>query len=70
MPNFKYIPTLSREKWEGKSGYVHPVYEELCQNKWPASFYLCGWKDMIDEAKDRILKLGYDKSDVHLEIYG
>src|SRR5206468_2226452 len=22
-----YIPTLSREKWEGNSGYVHSIYE-------------------------------------------
>jgi len=70
MPNFKYISTLSREEWEGNSGYVHAVYEDLCQHKFPASFYLCGWKDMIDEAKERILKLGYDKKDLHLEIYG
>ena len=70
LNNFQYIPTLSREEWEGKSGYVHTIYEELCQHNYPASFYLCGWKDMIDEAKDRILKMGYDKSDLHLEIYG
>jgi ferredoxin-NADP reductase len=31
---------------------------------------LCGWRDMIDEAKDRILKMGYDKTDIHIEIYG
>jgi CDP-4-dehydro-6-deoxyglucose reductase len=70
MQNFHYIPTLSREAWEGKSGYVHAIYEELCQAKSPASFYLCGWKDMIDEAKNRIINLGYDKKDLHLEIYG
>jgi len=36
----------------------------------PAYFYLCGWKNMIDEAKQRILALGYDKKDIHLELYG
>jgi hypothetical protein len=25
---------------------------------------------MIDEAKQRILNMGYDKKDIHLEIYG
>jgi hypothetical protein len=29
-----------------------------------------GWKSMVDEAKQRILKLGYDKKDIHLELYG
>jgi CDP-4-dehydro-6-deoxyglucose reductase len=67
---FHYIPTLSRELWEGKSGYVHPIYESLCANNRPANFYLCGWKGMIDEAKRRILEMGYDKKSIHMEIYG
>ena len=70
MPGFKYIPTLSREKWEGNTGYVHPIYESLFNDKKPANFYLCGWKGMIDEAKRRIIEMGYDKKDIHLEIYG
>ena len=70
MTHFFYIPCLSRESWDGQNGYVHTVYEELCQKKNPSAFYLCGWKNMIDEAKERILQLGYDKTDIHLEIYG
>ena len=70
MPNFHYIPTLSREEWEGKSGYVHAAYESICADKRPANFLLCGWKGMIDEARKRITDLGYDKKDVHVEIYG
>jgi CDP-4-dehydro-6-deoxyglucose reductase len=70
LPAFTFRPTLSREDWEGDKGYVHALYEELCCMKQPASFYLCGWKVMIDEARERILKLGYDKKDIHLEIYG
>lgn len=70
MPSFKYCPTLSRQEWEGYNGYVHAVYEELCKEKQPANFFLCGWKGMIDEAKKRIIDMGYDKKDIHLEIYG
>jgi len=70
MKSFHYIPTLSREDWEGKKGYVHAIYEELCSTKPPAYFYLCGWKDMIDEGKKRMLEIGYDKKDIHIEIYG
>lgn len=70
LPGFTYVPTLSREIWEGKSGYVHPVYEVMCKEKKAASFYLCGWKGMIDEAKKRIVEMGYDKKDIHAEIYG
>lgn len=70
MENFHYIPTLSREQWEGRSGYVHPIYEELCANKQPVSFLLCGWKNMLDEAKQRILAMGYDRKSIHQESYG
>lgn len=70
MPRFYYLPTLSREQWEGKSGYVHGVYEELCADKQPASFFLCGWKGMIDEARTKIVEMGYDKKSIHFEIYG
>lgn len=70
VPGFHYLPTLSREEWEGRSGYVHPVYEQLCTGRQPASFYLCGWRGMIDEAKDRIIAMGYDKKSIHQEIYG
>jgi NAD(P)H-flavin reductase len=70
MSGFYYLPTLSREQWEGHSGYVHAVYESVCADKRPAGFYLCGWKGMIDEAKERIVAMGYDKKMIHLEIYG
>lgn len=70
LEKFHYIPTLSREEWEGRKGYVHAIYEELCANKQPALFLLCGWKVMIDEAKQRILAMGYDKKSIHQELYG
>lgn len=77
LEGFRYIPTLSREQWDGCCGYVHEVYEKLIAEKKngseglpPAQFYLCGWKNMVDEAKQRIIALGYDKKDVHLELYG
>jgi hypothetical protein len=31
---------------------------------------LCGWKAMIDEAKQRIQTLGYDRKAIHQELYG
>src|SRR5206468_10936937 len=77
VPGFHFLPTLSREKWEGCCGYVHALYENLVREKMngsplppPASFYLCGWKNMIDEARRRIQELGYDRKAIHLELYG
>jgi CDP-4-dehydro-6-deoxyglucose reductase len=77
MKGFRFLPTLSREQWEGHSGYVHDVYENIVLEKKngdptppPASFYLCGWKAMIDEARKRIQDLGYERKAIHLELYG
>jgi ferredoxin-NADP reductase len=85
LPGFHYIPTFSREAPDEnlfRTGYVHQVYEEICRNNinlpavadtpahYAASFYLCGWKNMIDEAKQRILSLGYDRKAIHQELYG
>lgn len=70
VTDFKYHPTLSREEWEGHKGYVHVLYEALCKEKQPAQFMLCGWRDMVDEAKERIVKMGYDHKSIHLELYG
>jgi len=77
IQGFQFIPTLSREQWDGCCGYVHAVYERLIQDKKnghdelpPAEFMLCGWRAMVDEAKQRITSMGYDKKAVHLELYG
>jgi glycine betaine catabolism B len=70
IENFHYSPTLSRVEWEGRKGYVHAVYEALLSNKPPAYFFLCGWKNMINDARHRLTALGYDKKEIHFELYG
>lgn len=74
LNGFKYLPTYSREPETNINvmrGYVHRIYEELIGNNKPsANFFLCGWKNMIDDAKQKIISLGYDKKDIHLELYG
>jgi ferredoxin-NADP reductase len=75
LSSFFYLPAFSREvSAPGKrTGYVHSVYEEILLQGKPkpgAKFFLCGWKNMIDEAKQRIMAIGYDRKDIHLELYG
>lgn len=80
LPGFFHHPCFSRETEvpAGKyQGYVHNTYKNLlAANKQadgslpPAYFYLCGWKNMVDDAKKNLLELGYDKKDIHLELYG
>lgn len=80
LPGFYHHPCFSRELVVGPgqySGYVHACYTELVEKHKgmtgaipEANFFLCGWKNMVDDAKARILSLGYDKSAIHLELYG
>ena len=71
IPNFSYTPVLSRENWDGAKGYVHEHYEKIVKNdnlKNPL-FYICGWRNMILDARKNIKALGYDSSDIKLEIF-
>jgi NAD(P)H-flavin reductase len=70
--NFKYIPVLSRQEWDGKSGYVHDVYLDLIKNRVEKPlFYLCGWSGMINDTRENLSKLGYEMTkDIRVEIFG
>lgn len=67
---FKFIPVLSREtNWQGEKGYVHQVYQKLFEDKRPCYFYLCGWKDMLNEARLNLEQIGFDKKFIKFESY-
>jgi ferredoxin-NADP reductase len=73
MSNFKYSVALSREKeWKGVKGYVHEVYtKEYREKRDDVDFYICGWSNMIDDVVAKLMiDLGYDKSQIHYELYG
>lgn len=66
-----YVPVLSREEWDGATGYVHKHYKKIISNedlKDPI-FYLCGWRDMILESRNNLKELGYDTKKIICEIY-
>lgn len=68
-PEFNFIPVLSRDEWEGEHGYVHQVYQKLFEDKRPAYFYICGWKDMLNQSRQTISEMGYSKDCVKFESY-
>ena len=73
MPNFEYIPTLSREKVPGiAEGYVHKHYLDLIDklDHKPLVYY-CGWDRMIREGRDHLAERGFEMSkDIRVEIFG
>lgn len=73
MAGFRYDIALSRQsEWTGWKGHVHQVYMDRYQKARPdVAFYLCGWSSMIDEAvANLLLKLGYERNQIHFELYG
>jgi CDP-4-dehydro-6-deoxyglucose reductase len=71
-PSFRYDIVLSRSPdWEGYSGHVHQVYQECYSDvRSEVLFLLCGWTGMVDQAVENIVCMGYDRSQVRLELYG
>ena len=74
-PNFYYHPSFSRETeiLEGANpGYVHATYKKLLDAgaSKEAQFYICGWKAMVDEARNTLSELGIPKNQIHFELYG
>jgi ferredoxin-NADP reductase len=73
LDGFKFDAALSRQTdWSGHKGYLHGIYTEGYKNVRPdVDFYICGWSNMIDDVVAKlIVDLGYDKSQVHYELYG
>lgn len=72
IQDFEFIPVLSREtstSWKGEKGYVHQVYESIFKDKRDAIFYICGWKEMIKEARSRLESAGYSRQQIKFESY-
>ena len=73
LPNFEYIPSLSREVIPGMAqGYVHKHYLPLVDqmdNK--PLIYFCGWDRMISEGRHELGKRGFEMmKDIRVEIFG
>lgn len=77
MPGFRFDVALSREENEldfpfgVRQGYVHTVYLERYKTVFADHhFYLCGWQNMIDEAIENLIELGYAENQIKHELYG
>jgi CDP-4-dehydro-6-deoxyglucose reductase len=70
--DFTFIPVLSRENsddWQGKRGYLHSIYKEIFTENQPAEFYICGWRDMVTQARLNLMEMGYKRKQIHFERY-
>ncbi len=72
QPNFQFDVALSRQPdWAGYRGYVHQIYQKLYDTPHEdIQFYLCGWKNMIDDAAEKLQLIGYSPKQITFELYG
>lgn len=74
IPNFTFVPTLSRpteeDKWEGEIGRVTKLIEKNIPENAPVDVYICGAPAMVDSCTELLAKKGipedrifYDKFD-------
>ncbi|MBL7812564.1 MAG: oxidoreductase [Bacteroidetes bacterium] len=68
-PNFRYIPVLSRQNWDGEKGYVHAVYKKLFADGRDARFMVCGWENMCTDARHNLKEMGYNRRQYKFENY-
>tara|TARA_R100000027_G_scaffold34294_1_gene25150 strand:+ start:1737 stop:2483 length:747 start_codon:yes stop_codon:yes gene_type:complete len=80
IPNFEFIPCLSRVEYESETtltekvhyGYVHGAYlPELKSLNEKPLVYFCGWDRMIREGRGYLDELGFEMyEDIRVEIFG
>ena len=50
-PGFKFVPVLSEEKWEGRTGFVHRAVMEDFPDMSGVQVYACGAPIMVESAR-------------------
>jgi len=73
LPNFEYVPVLSREfRKEFRKGYVHEHYLDLIDSTDEKPWvYFCGWDRMISEGRFHLDERGFEMmKDIRVEIFG
>ena len=67
-PNFHFIPTLSKEPWQGHHEYVQDLLPRYWKGE-DVDFYICGLPPMVDTAVSILHAKGVKKERIHLERY-
>jgi len=71
FPHFRFMPTLSRptESWIGRSGHVQAHLEEAIGERREVDVFLCGLKLMVDDVRNILKDMGFDRKQILFEKY-
>ena len=65
---FHFVPVLSRQQWTGAMGHVQDVVASYIAHR-DADIYLCGVRQMVEDAKAALEALGFPKERIFFEKY-
>jgi ferredoxin--NADP+ reductase len=73
----RYVPSVSRpwedEQWRGETGrcedLIRKYLDEAGMGPGSTTAYVCGHPGMIENAKGILLRRGFQRDDIHAEVY-
>jgi CDP-4-dehydro-6-deoxyglucose reductase len=70
-PSFHFWPTLSQPEpgWKGRVGRVQAHLAEALGGRKDIDIYLCGLKPMVDEVRQILKRMGFDRKQIRYEKY-
>ncbi len=74
FPDFHYVPVLSHaapeDNWQGKTGYVMPLFKDAIRDPQNTEAYLCGSPGMINAVIKALTELGVDRDKIYFDSFG
>jgi ferredoxin-NADP reductase len=69
--HFRFLPTLTRpgECWTGRTGRVQSHLQEAIGDRRDMDVFLCGMKAMVDDARNILKEMGFDRKQILFEKY-
>ena len=65
LPNFRYVPALSEDEWDGETGMITDVVAAKEGNLGHAHAYVCGPPPMVEAAVPLLTRLGVPEKHVY-----
>lgn len=70
-PSFTFLPTLTcpSSSWTGRTGRVQHHLDEALAGRRDIDVYICGLKAMVNDVRNLLKNMGFDKSQIVYEKY-
>lgn len=67
--NFKFVPVLSRESWDGEEGHVQDAITNYIENPEGKTVFVCGLQRMVYDVSELLLNMGFPEDKIKREKY-